>query len=73
MENAFQGLKGALFSGSVLVTPDIAEFENDAKKLKTSSEQLFCRQKHIVNERGPRRMARLVKADKQKCLTAWER
>ena len=33
------------------------------EKLKTSSEQQFCRQKRVVNERGQRRRARLVEAD----------
>ena len=32
------------------------------EKQKTSSEQQFCRQKRVVNERGQRRRARLVKA-----------
>ena len=30
------------------------------EKLKTSSEQQFCGQKHVVNERDQRRRARLV-------------
>ena len=39
------------------------------EKQKTSSEQQFCRQKHIVNERGQRRRARLVKADRKVTVT----
>ena len=35
------------------------------EKLKSSSEQQFCRQKSLVNERGQRRRARLVDADRK--------
>ena len=35
------------------------------KKQKTSCEQQFCGQKCLVNERGRRRRARLVKADRK--------
>ena len=36
---------------------------------KKSSEQQFCGQKHVVNERGQRRRARLVKADRKVTVT----
>ena len=39
------------------------------KKKKTSSEQQFCGQKHVVNERGQRRRARLVEADRKVTVT----
>ena len=40
-----------------------------SEKQKTSSEQQFCGQKNIVNERGQRRRARLVKADRKMTVT----
>ena len=39
--------------------------ENGAKKKKEYSQQQFCWQKCIVNERGQRRKARLVEADRK--------
>ena len=39
------------------------------EKQKTSSEQQFCGQKHVFNERGQWRRARLVKADKEVTVT----
>ena len=39
--------------------------ENGVKNKKTSSEQQFCGQKRLVNERGQRRRARLVEADRK--------
>ena len=39
------------------------------KTKKTSSEQQFCGQKRLVNERGQRRRARLVKADRKVTVT----
>ena len=39
--------------------------ENAAKNKKTSSEQQFCGQKHLINERGPWRRAILVKAGRK--------
>ena len=41
------------------------------KKQKTSSKQQFCRQKPILNERGQRRRARLVKADRKVLVQQW--
>ena len=62
---------GARQSGlSISETADLLGFSHTAvssvcrewcKKLKTSSEQQFCRQKRLVNERGQRRRARLVR------------
>ena len=43
--------------------------ENTAKKQKASSEQQFCRQKCIASERGQRRMAGLVEADRKVTVT----
>ena len=43
--------------------------ENVVKNKKTSSEQLFCRQKHVVNWRDQRRSAWLVKADRKVTVT----
>ena len=37
--------------------------------IKTSNEQQFCGQKRLVNERGQRRRARLVKADRTVTVT----
>ena len=45
------------------------EFAENGAKTKTSSEQQFCRQKRLVNERGQRRRARLVKADRKVTVT----
>ena len=39
------------------------------EKQKTSTEQQFCGQKGLVNERGQRRRARLVKADRKVTVT----
>ena len=44
-------------------------FREWCEKQKTSSEQQFCGQKRLVNERGPRRVTRLVKADKKVTVT----
>ena len=58
---------------SILETADFLGFSGTTvlrvcrewcEKQKTSSEQQFSRQKHLVNERGQRRRARLVKADR---------
>ena len=38
---------------------------------KASSEQQFCGQKHLVNERGQRRRARLVKSDRKVTEGVW--
>ena len=38
-------------------------------KKKTSSEGQFCRQKHVVNERGQTKRARLVEADTKVTVT----
>ena len=43
--------------------------ENGAKRQKTSSEQRLCGQKRIINERGQRRGARVVEADRKVTVT----
>lgn len=39
------------------------------EKEKTSSERHFCGRKRLVNEKGQRRMARLVQADRKATVT----
>ena len=41
------------------------KFAGKVKNKKTSSEQQFCGQKRVVNERGQRGRARLVEADRK--------
>ena len=43
--------------------------ENGAEKKKTSNEQKFCEQKHLVNERGQRRRATVVQAERKVTVT----
>ena len=59
---------------SVSVTADLLGFSCTTvsrvcrewcEKQKTSSKQQFCRQKHVVNDSGQRRRARLVEADRK--------
>ena len=49
--------------------PSLEFTENGPKKEKISSEQQFCGPKCLVDARGQRRMARLVRADRKATVT----
>ena len=54
----------AVFLGFLCTTISIV-YREWCDKQNTFSERQFCGQKHLVNERGQRRMSRLIQANRK--------